>query len=101
MAMNGWDPAEPAWWLNLQDQPDAIAQTRDGARQVRLFHTRRPSERGERSSCCDWIDEADDVVGIVEVKCGRLNPDYRGGGAAGFWDAKEKLGKAVDKHAKT
>ena len=35
MAMNGWGPAEPAWWLNLQDHPDAIAQTRDGTRQVR------------------------------------------------------------------
>ena len=35
MAMNGWGPAEPAWWLNLQDHPDAIVQTRDGARQVR------------------------------------------------------------------
>ena len=27
--------AEPAWWLNLQAHPDATAQTRDGARQVR------------------------------------------------------------------
>ncbi len=35
MAMNGWGPAEPAWWLNLQDHPDAIVQTRDGSRQVR------------------------------------------------------------------
>lgn len=35
MAMNGWGPAEPAWWLNLQDHPDAIAQTRDGAREIR------------------------------------------------------------------
>ena len=23
MAMNGWDPAEPAWWLNLQADPNA------------------------------------------------------------------------------
>lgn len=23
MAMNGWGDAEPAWWLNLQAQPDA------------------------------------------------------------------------------
>jgi deazaflavin-dependent oxidoreductase (nitroreductase family) len=38
MAMNGWGAAEPAWWLNLQDHPDAIAQTRDGTRQV---HARR------------------------------------------------------------
>ena len=35
MAMNGWGAAEPAWWLNLQDHPEAIAQTRDGARRVR------------------------------------------------------------------
>jgi deazaflavin-dependent oxidoreductase (nitroreductase family) len=34
MAMNGWGPSEPAWWLNLQAHPDAIAQTRDGVRQV-------------------------------------------------------------------
>jgi F420H(2)-dependent quinone reductase len=35
MAMNGWGAGEPAWWLNLQAHPDATAQTRDGARQVR------------------------------------------------------------------
>ena len=35
MAMNGWGEAEPAWWLNLQDHPLAIVQTRDGTRQVR------------------------------------------------------------------
>jgi F420H(2)-dependent quinone reductase len=34
MAMNGWDPAEPAWWLNLQSHPDAVVQTRDGVRPV-------------------------------------------------------------------
>jgi F420H(2)-dependent quinone reductase len=38
MAMNGWGAAEPAWWLNLQDHPDATAQTRDGVRPV---HARR------------------------------------------------------------
>lgn len=35
MAMNGWGAPEPAWWLNLQDQPDAIVQTRDGVWPVR------------------------------------------------------------------
>jgi deazaflavin-dependent oxidoreductase (nitroreductase family) len=35
MAMNGWGAAEPAWWLNLQADPDATAETRDGARRVR------------------------------------------------------------------
>ena len=44
MAMNGWGAAEPAWWLNLQDHPDAIAQTRDGPRPVRAI------VRGERNA---------------------------------------------------
>jgi deazaflavin-dependent oxidoreductase (nitroreductase family) len=35
MAMNGWAPAEPAWWLNLQDHPDALVQTHDGTHPVR------------------------------------------------------------------
>ena len=34
MAMNGWGPAEPAWWLNLQSHPKATARTRDGVRRV-------------------------------------------------------------------
>ena len=46
MAMNGWGRAEPAWWLNLQAHPDAIAQTRDGARQVRA--RRAQGEERER-----------------------------------------------------
>jgi deazaflavin-dependent oxidoreductase (nitroreductase family) len=44
MAMNGWGPAEPAWWLNLQDQPEAVAETRDGARLVRA-HRAQGEER--------------------------------------------------------
>lgn len=35
MAMNGWGRAEPAWWLNLQAHPEAVARTRDGTRLVR------------------------------------------------------------------
>ena len=46
MAMNGWGAAEPAWWLNLQDHPEAIAQTRDGARRVRA--RRAQGEERER-----------------------------------------------------
>jgi deazaflavin-dependent oxidoreductase (nitroreductase family) len=32
MAMNGWGPAEPAWWLNLQAHPEAIVELADGIR---------------------------------------------------------------------
>jgi len=35
MAMNGWADGEPAWWLNLQAQPDATAELKDGTRAVR------------------------------------------------------------------
>jgi deazaflavin-dependent oxidoreductase (nitroreductase family) len=34
LAMNGWDPAEPAWWLNLQAQPEATVDLVGGAREV-------------------------------------------------------------------
>jgi deazaflavin-dependent oxidoreductase (nitroreductase family) len=35
MAMNGWADAEPAWWLNLQAQPDATVDLPGGSRDVR------------------------------------------------------------------
>jgi deazaflavin-dependent oxidoreductase (nitroreductase family) len=33
-AMNGWADPEPAWWLNLQAQPDATVELSDGTREV-------------------------------------------------------------------
>ena len=30
LAMNGWGDGDPAWWLNLQAQPDATVVTGDG-----------------------------------------------------------------------
>ena len=35
MAMNGWADPEPAWWLNLQAQPDATVDLPGGPRAVR------------------------------------------------------------------
>jgi deazaflavin-dependent oxidoreductase (nitroreductase family) len=35
LAMNGWGDAEPAWWLNLQAQPDATVDLPGGSRAVR------------------------------------------------------------------
>jgi deazaflavin-dependent oxidoreductase (nitroreductase family) len=34
LAMNGWDPADPAWWLNLQSQPNATVDLIGGSRAV-------------------------------------------------------------------
>lgn len=44
MAMNGWGPGEPAWWLNVQAHPDVRVQTRDGVRSMRA----RRAEGAER-----------------------------------------------------
>jgi len=30
--MNGWGAAEPAWWLNLQAEPQAVVELADGIR---------------------------------------------------------------------
>jgi deazaflavin-dependent oxidoreductase (nitroreductase family) len=32
MAMNGWGAAEPAWWLNLQANPEAVVDLAGGTR---------------------------------------------------------------------
>jgi deazaflavin-dependent oxidoreductase (nitroreductase family) len=34
LAMNGWDPADPAWWLNLQADPSASVDLVGGSRRV-------------------------------------------------------------------
>jgi deazaflavin-dependent oxidoreductase (nitroreductase family) len=44
LAMNGWGDAEPAWWLNLQAQPDAVVDLPGGPRDVR-GRAARPDER--------------------------------------------------------
>jgi deazaflavin-dependent oxidoreductase (nitroreductase family) len=33
-AMNGWAQPEPAWWLNLQANPEATVELLDGPRRV-------------------------------------------------------------------
>jgi F420H(2)-dependent quinone reductase len=43
MAMNGWGAPEPAWWLNLQAQPDAVVELGRGVTR----HVRGRSASGE------------------------------------------------------
>jgi deazaflavin-dependent oxidoreductase (nitroreductase family) len=35
LAMNGWGEPEPAWWLNLQAEPDVTIDLRDGSGRYR------------------------------------------------------------------
>ncbi len=58
LAMNGWADGEPAWWLNLQERPDAIVDLVDGPRTVRA----RAAGGEERSRLwARWRDLGDDV----------------------------------------
>ena len=45
MAMNGWGPAEPAWWLNLQAHPDAVVDLAGGLRREVTGRAATGSER--------------------------------------------------------
>jgi deazaflavin-dependent oxidoreductase (nitroreductase family) len=38
LAMNGWDEGDPAWWLNLKQQPEAVVRPPHGA--PRTVHAR-------------------------------------------------------------
>jgi F420H(2)-dependent quinone reductase len=55
MAMNGWADPEPAWWLNLQAQPDAVVDLAEGRRNVRG----RAASGDERSRLWDRWREID------------------------------------------
>jgi F420H(2)-dependent quinone reductase len=45
LAMNGWGEPEPAWWLNLQANPDATIDLPNGTREI----TARSAVGEERS----------------------------------------------------
>ena len=51
LAMNGWDPAEPAWWLNLQARPEAAVDLVDGSRRVLA----READDSERERLWDIV----------------------------------------------
>lgn len=58
LAMNGWGKGEPAWWLNLQADPDATVELKDGVRPVRG----RAAVGEERDRLwARWRDFGDDV----------------------------------------
>jgi hypothetical protein len=45
MAMNGWGPPEPAWWLNLQVRPEAVVDLAGGVRRGVLGRAAAGDER--------------------------------------------------------
>jgi F420H(2)-dependent quinone reductase len=45
MAMNGWAEPSPAWWLNLQANPDAVVDLPGGSVREVTAREARPEER--------------------------------------------------------
>ena len=65
MAMNGWAEGEPAWWLNLQANPDATVTLTDGTRLVR-GSAAKGLERARLWA--RWRDMGDDVDGYSKLR---------------------------------
>jgi hypothetical protein len=63
MAMNGWGPAEPAWWLNLQADPKAVVELSGGDRREVLG---KPAVGGERDRLWQrWRDLDENLDGYA------------------------------------
>ena len=56
MAMNGWGAAEPAWWLNLQADPQAVVDLAGGIRRTVLGRPAVGSERERLWQCWRELD---------------------------------------------
>ena len=62
LAMNGWKDAEPAWWLNLLAQPDAMVELPDGNRAI---HGRAAQGDERERLWARWREMGDDVDGYA------------------------------------
>lgn len=62
LAMNGWEKAEPAWWLNLQAQPDATVELPDGTRAI---HGRAAQGEEHDRLWARWREMGDDLDGYA------------------------------------
>ena len=66
LAMNGWAAPEPAWWLNLQAQPQVSVDLPDGSRRGVVG---RASTGEERQRLWDrWGEVGDDVDGYARLR---------------------------------
>jgi F420H(2)-dependent quinone reductase len=62
LAMNGWAEPEPAWWLNLQAQPDTTVELKTGRRAV---HGRAAEGEERKRLWARWQEFGDDVDGYA------------------------------------
>ena len=54
IAMNGWDEGNPAWWRNLEAQPDAVVRL--AHQQPRLVHARAAAGEERDRLWQRWVE---------------------------------------------
>ncbi len=65
LAMNGWGKGEPAWWLNLQANPDTTVELKDGAHSV---HGRAAQGEERDRLWAKWKEFGDDVDAYSQLR---------------------------------
>ena len=68
LAMNGWAEAEPAWWLNLQAQPDTVVELKDGRRAV---HGRAATGEERDRLWARWGEPSEDYDSWAAMRSGQ------------------------------
>ena len=68
LALNGWAEAEPAWWLNLQAQPDTTVELKDG---VRAVHGRAAEGEERDRLWARWGEFSEDYDGWAAMRPGQ------------------------------
>ena len=65
IAMNGWAEADPAWWLNLQANPETTVGLADGPRAVRARAATGPERDRLWAKFKDYPGWGDDLDGLA------------------------------------
>jgi len=65
LAMNGWGRSEPAWWLNLQAQPDTTVGLADGPRAVRARAATGPERERLWARFSDFPGWGEDIDALA------------------------------------
>ena len=71
LAMNGWGAADPAWWMNLQANPDTVVDLADGPRAVRA----RAATAAERERLWATFDDYPGWGADIDALAGRRPKD--------------------------
>ncbi len=65
LAMNGWAAPEPAWWLNLQAHPDAVAELTSGSLRV---HGRAATGEERERLWARWRQHGDGLDAFAAMR---------------------------------